>query len=270
MFGINPLCFMLGFFFPCLFGLLVANCFVIFYRLEKPERVAVAVECCYQNTGIATSIAAAVFQGDEKAIAVGVPLFYGICEAAILATYCTVCWKVGWTKAPPSDSLCTVLLTAYEVKEMIQEEPESIEVVLGTGDLPADLIFSSNKEGYQIDEVSLASITSSAENSENSDLVVEDLDGTNENIGKKNNKSSRRKHGQYKKVETNSPAKDGFVESLTEAAQKIPKIKSNPVSSALSTLRGKRLKNGKYSKALMEVEEEEEVRDVPAGDKEID
>jgi len=266
--------FYVGVAIPCLFGLLVANCIVSLYRLEKPERVAVAVECCYQNTGIATSVAAAVFEGNELAIAVGVPLFYGICEATVLALYCSICWKLGWTKAPPNDPLWTVISTSYEVKEMMQEEPESIEVVLGTGDSPTDLIFSSSKEGYKIDEVSLETLTSSAENGESGDLIIEDLDGTDEHdvqlnglAGKKSKKSSQRKRGQYKTLETHSPIKGGFVDSLSEAARSLPKIQSNPVSNALSTLRGVRLKNGKYSKAVMEVEE---IQDVPAADKQID
>jgi len=260
---------------PCLFGLLVANFIVSLYRLEKPERVAVAVECCYQNTGIATSVAAAVFHDNESAVAVGVPLFYGICEAFVLALYCTFCWKLGWTKAPPNDPIWTVISTSYEVKEMMQEEPESIEVVLGTGDSPTDLIFASTKEGYKIDEVSLESLTLSAENEESNEITITDFDGTDENSihlnglgGSKRNKSSQRKRGLYETVQTQPPINDELIDSLSETTQKLPKIKSNPVSNALLTLRGARLKNGKYSKAVMEVEEE--IEDVLAADKQID
>lgn len=67
------------------------------FDLEKPERVAVAVESCYQNTGIATSVAVFMFNSnkDDLATAISVPLYYGICEAVLLAIYCLVAWKVG-------------------------------------------------------------------------------------------------------------------------------------------------------------------------------
>lgn len=34
-------------------------------QLSRPERVAIAVECTYQNTGIATSLALSMFDKDE-------------------------------------------------------------------------------------------------------------------------------------------------------------------------------------------------------------
>lgn len=120
---------------------------------------AVAVECCYQNTGIATSVAITMFQGDDLATAVGVPLFYGICEAVILAIYCLGAWKAGWTKAPHDENICVVIATSYEVREATLADPEAIEIILGSpekdGGWPSDLIFSTTSEGYQIDEESL-------------------------------------------------------------------------------------------------------------------
>lgn len=156
--------------------------------LEKPERVAVAIESCYQNTGIATSVALTMFSSsstssmdattfpirtmvpsmdifnntnttdmlhfpleivqptfvpndndneDLLALALGVPLYYGLVEAIALAVFCIVCWKISWTKAPADENLCTVLTTSYEVhaiEQRIQNEQEdtSIEVVLYT------------------------------------------------------------------------------------------------------------------------------------------
>mmetsp|Transcript_20094 Transcript_20094/g.46606 ORF Transcript_20094/g.46606 Transcript_20094/m.46606 type:complete len:302 (-) Transcript_20094:73-978(-) len=135
------------------------------FRLEKPERVAVAVECCYQNTGIATSVALTMFENNDAqlAVAVGVPLFYGICEAVLLAVYCLVCWKMGWTKAPRDENFCTVLFTTYEVKELMEEDPQAIEVVLGSPDKggdPSNMIFArSQGGGYQFDEGSLDSLS---------------------------------------------------------------------------------------------------------------
>ncbi len=114
-----------------------------------------------------------MFEGDELAVAVGVPLFYGICEAVFLAIYCITCWKLGWTKAPADENLCKVIFTSYEVKELLESEPESIEVVLGgVAQGPSDLIFARTKEGYQIDEVSLESLT----NVEDGEFTIDDDD----------------------------------------------------------------------------------------------
>lgn len=74
-----------------------------------------AVECCYQNTGIATSVALTMFDGDELAEAIGVPVYYGMVEAIILAIYCIIAWKAGWTKAPKNISFCKAVSTSYEI-----------------------------------------------------------------------------------------------------------------------------------------------------------
>mmetsp|Transcript_3016 Transcript_3016/g.4442 ORF Transcript_3016/g.4442 Transcript_3016/m.4442 type:complete len:476 (-) Transcript_3016:3272-4699(-) len=277
----QPAFFYIGVAMPCLFGLLAATWMVSCFRLEKPERVAVAVECCYQNTGIATSVAAAVFEGDELAVAVGVPLFYGICEAVFLAIYCTVCWKMGWTKAPADENCCKVISESYEIKEMIEKEPESIEVVLSTvGESPTDLIFSSTQGGYQIDEVSLESLTS-IDNIENGgineftigDLEEEDQDETNTEIDSQKNTSSpvvgRRKRGQYKNIQTLSPtSSDSNGESDAPQGLHDTNPKSNPVKKALSKLRGVR-SNGMYTKAVTEAEEDV-ITDITGAGRQID
>mmetsp|Transcript_2798 Transcript_2798/g.3957 ORF Transcript_2798/g.3957 Transcript_2798/m.3957 type:complete len:512 (+) Transcript_2798:338-1873(+) len=114
---------------PCIIGLMIATFITSRLNLYKPERVAVAVECCYQNTGIATSVAITMFQGDDLAIAISVPLFYGICEAVVLAFYCLGAWKVGWTKAPPSDPFLKVIAKTYEVETHERCDPNAIEIV---------------------------------------------------------------------------------------------------------------------------------------------
>ena len=86
-----------------------------------------AVECCYQNVGIATSVALAMFQGDEASSALAVPLFYAIVEIALLGPYCILCWKAGWTKAPRNVSLWTMISTSYEV--LIVEHTKDLEAV---------------------------------------------------------------------------------------------------------------------------------------------
>ena len=51
---------------PCIVGLVLANFFSRFARLNPPEIVTVSVECCYQNVGIATSAAVAMFDDPQQ------------------------------------------------------------------------------------------------------------------------------------------------------------------------------------------------------------
>ena len=151
--------FYIGVAAPAVIGVSIATYLATKCALEKPERVAVAVESCYQNTGIATSVAITMFSGDQLAKAISVPLYYGICEAVILAFYCIVCWKLGWTKAPANENICVVLYTSYEVEKARLESPNAIEVVYNSNQKDEqdieDLVFSQTLEGYTVDEHSL-------------------------------------------------------------------------------------------------------------------
>ena len=98
-------------------------------KLEKPERITVAVECCYQNVGIATSLALTMFRGDELSQAMGVPFFYGMVEAVIVGGYCVICWKCGWSKAPADAPIWEVVFRTYEVFEAEQNEIEYEEEI---------------------------------------------------------------------------------------------------------------------------------------------
>ena len=42
--------------------------------------MAIAIETCYQNVGVATSVALAMYDGEEQSIAAGVPLYYGVVQ----------------------------------------------------------------------------------------------------------------------------------------------------------------------------------------------
>lgn len=86
----------------------------------------VAVECCYQNVGIATSLALTMFQGNDRSNAMGIPFFYGVCEAVLVGFYCVGCWKAGWSKAPSDAPFWKVLFRTYEV---VGTEEPSNEVV---------------------------------------------------------------------------------------------------------------------------------------------
>lgn len=122
--------FYVGVALPCVAGLTVSNVLTTMFRLKKPERVTVSIECCYQNVGIATSVALTMFHGAELAEAMGVPLYYGFVEAVILGIYCLVAWKCNWTKAPSDAPICHVLAMSYEVLRVEKQELESIEVQL--------------------------------------------------------------------------------------------------------------------------------------------
>jgi len=100
---------------PCLMGLVLANLLTTALQLWHPERVTVSIECCYQNVGIATSVALSMFRGEDRAEAVAVPFFYGLMEAVFLLAYCVGAWKLEWTKAPKDVNFFTMLFTSYEV-----------------------------------------------------------------------------------------------------------------------------------------------------------
>jgi hypothetical protein len=53
-------------------------------------------------------------------------------EALLLATFCLICWKIGWTKAPSDEAFCVILATSYEVEtQEAVAHAASIDVILG-------------------------------------------------------------------------------------------------------------------------------------------
>ena len=115
--------FYVGVAFPCAVGMTLANIISRSLTLSPPETVAISIECCYQNTAIATSVAVTMFDDpDTVAEAVSVPLFYGLVEAVIIFIYCLWAWKVGWTKAPANEKICVVVTHTYEVDGHEREE----------------------------------------------------------------------------------------------------------------------------------------------------
>lgn len=126
---------------PCFFGLLIANLIASTIRLKPPERVTVAIECCYQNVGIATSLALTMFDGDELSEAMGVPVVYGMAEVFFIGIYCVVAWKSGWTKAPADESIFKVLFTSYELES---EEEDSGAAKDSIKDQEATAVLSSS------------------------------------------------------------------------------------------------------------------------------
>lgn len=57
-----------------------------------------------------------MFEGDELNEAMGVPFLYGVAEIAFISIFCVWAWKMGWTKAPANESICKVIVTAYEIE----------------------------------------------------------------------------------------------------------------------------------------------------------
>jgi hypothetical protein len=120
--------FYVGVAFPCVVGMALANIIARSAKLSRPETVAISIECCYQNTAIATSVAVTMFKDPtERAEAISVPLFYGIVEAIIIAFYCVWAWKAGWTKAPPNEKICVVMTRTYEVNDQENEADFDVE-----------------------------------------------------------------------------------------------------------------------------------------------
>lgn len=119
--------FYIGVALPCIAGLLTSHFIASSLLEKKPEFVTASIESCYQNVGIATSVALVMFEDDDEAQAMGVPLYYGVIEAVVLGIYCFIAWKMNWTKAPADDPFCTVISTSYEVLYAERLEYEEIE-----------------------------------------------------------------------------------------------------------------------------------------------
>jgi len=110
---------------PCIIGLFgsftlswLAPC------LSGPEAVAVTMETCYQNTGLALTIALASFDESDRSKAAGVPLFYGCVQVVVLPGFLVLAWRAGLTYAPKTDSLHQVIIRDYQPRGGPQVAPE--------------------------------------------------------------------------------------------------------------------------------------------------
>ena len=84
-----------------------------------------------------------MFKGNDLNEAMGVPFFYGLCEAAFVGIYCIGCWKAGWSKAPADAPFWNILYVSYEVLEVEMREINEIEVSMsessdGSGSKPPE------------------------------------------------------------------------------------------------------------------------------------
>lgn len=120
----RPALFYVGVPLPIVLGLISSVIISSLLNLKKPERVTVAVECCYQNTGIAIATVLTIFEGADQQKALGIPFFYTGMQTLILGLYCLVSWKIGWTKAPANEKLWTIIMKSYEVQDEDTNEAE--------------------------------------------------------------------------------------------------------------------------------------------------
>lgn len=121
----HPWTFYVGVAFPCVLGIVVATFIAKSLGLSSPETMTIAIECCYQNPGIATSVAITMFDDpDDRAKAVSVPLLYGGLQAIVIFIYCLAGWKLGWSKAPADDGFCTIIGTNYEIEDVTRDDED--------------------------------------------------------------------------------------------------------------------------------------------------
>lgn len=99
---------------PCLIGMIAANWVAMFLKLAGPQRVTLSIEVGYQNTLVAISVLIRMFEDDELARAVAVPIFYGVTAAVITLMFVVTSWKLGHTKAPRNDPIWKVVTHMYE------------------------------------------------------------------------------------------------------------------------------------------------------------
>ena len=82
--------------------------------LPHPQAVAVAIECCYQNTGLALTIALSAMSPADVGEASGVPLVYGLFEMIAIPVFALTAWRLGWTYAPRDENVCKVIVGNYQ------------------------------------------------------------------------------------------------------------------------------------------------------------
>lgn len=113
-------------------------------NLKKPERVAVVIEACYQNPGLATSIVIAMFSGRDSGDAVAVPILYGTYEALLLGLFCLMSHYAGWTFVSPDEvSLIEAIRGNFQGRAM---QGDGKQLMNDFGDLEGDRENSSLAE----------------------------------------------------------------------------------------------------------------------------
>lgn len=142
---------------PCVGALLISSFVASLLKLRKPEMVAVVIETAYQNVGLATSIAVGTFEDDAQAsVALGVPLFYGVLEAVLIALWCAAAHFLEWSYAPPGTSLWKAVAGNFQPVTQSETYQED-----GRGGMAVD----QQLDGMYLTEVNTRERTSSATSS---------------------------------------------------------------------------------------------------------
>lgn len=97
---------------PCVMGIVITTTLAsLVPGISPPERTALGIETCFQNTSIALSVA---LQTPKHVEAVVVPLLYGVVDLICIGCWALLAWRLGYTYAPPSDNICRVLFDNYQ------------------------------------------------------------------------------------------------------------------------------------------------------------
>lgn len=108
----------LGFWFavpmPAVLGLVGSGTLGALCRLSGPTNVAVSVETCYQNVGVALVLALSCFPDEEQGKAACVPMYYCCVKLILLPVFLTLTWKCGLTYAPTNVSFHKMLAGSFQ------------------------------------------------------------------------------------------------------------------------------------------------------------
>jgi predicted Na+-dependent transporter len=169
----QPWCLYVATSIPCVLGVAVSHCLAWWAMdLTPPERVTMVIECCYQNTGLATSMAITMYASTKgsssdaaadavrRAQALAVPMVYGILEALLVGLYGWYAWKAGWTKAPANASACVVWTTSYELEANNstidhQEEEDQVSCEIKSHSSPDDKTADTVVDEDLLEEIDL-------------------------------------------------------------------------------------------------------------------
>lgn len=100
---------------PCTCSVVVAFLLAkVSNRVPAPEAVAIAVEVCFQNTGLAMAIAISSFPEQEASRAAGVPLFYAVFQVLVLPIFLLVAWRLDMTYASKNEPIWRVIFLNHQ------------------------------------------------------------------------------------------------------------------------------------------------------------
>ncbi|KAK7233843.1 bile acid:sodium symporter [Aureococcus anophagefferens] len=101
----KPLRWFLGVCLPVPMGLGATVTISRMLKLPPPEATTVAIECVYQNTALALTIALSARSPVGRGAATAVPLVYGLAEIVFIGLFGVFAWQMGWSHAPPTENL---------------------------------------------------------------------------------------------------------------------------------------------------------------------